>query len=53
VFFLKIVFKRWLERTPGLKEKNFNFWKVYRFAVDGYLKELQEKIEAIVCQNTY
>jgi len=30
---------RWLERTPGLEAKGFDFWRVYRRAVDGTIAE--------------
>uniref|UniRef100_A0A2P2HW23 Tryptophan 2,3-dioxygenase n=1 Tax=Hirondellea gigas TaxID=1518452 RepID=A0A2P2HW23_9CRUS len=34
---------RWLERTPGLDSKGFNFWKMYKLAVDGTLANQKQE----------
>ncbi|KAB7495946.1 Tryptophan 2,3-dioxygenase [Armadillidium nasatum] len=36
---------RWLERTPGLEESGFNFWKKYRIVVDGILANQKREVE--------
>ncbi|CAL4061243.1 unnamed protein product [Meganyctiphanes norvegica] len=36
---------RWLERTPGLEEGGFNFWKKYQRAVYGILDEQHREAE--------
>ena len=40
----------WLERTPGLEENGFSFWKRYREASEKMLLEMEKKIE--VCSVT-
>ncbi|XP_064087527.1 tryptophan 2,3-dioxygenase-like [Macrobrachium nipponense] len=37
---------RWLERTPGLEERGFNFWKKYKMAVDTILDDQLREAEA-------
>lgn len=36
---LQNLVSRWLERTPGLEERGFNFWKKYKMSVDNILDE--------------
>lgn len=35
----------WLERTPGLEERGFNFWEKYKRAVDSILDEQLREAE--------
>ncbi|CAF0898208.1 unnamed protein product [Didymodactylos carnosus] len=37
--------ERWLERTPGLEDKTFNFWESYKRSVGEYFKFLQTNAE--------
>ncbi|XP_076067447.1 tryptophan 2,3-dioxygenase vermilion [Oratosquilla oratoria] len=39
---------RWLERTPGLGEDGFNFWKKYKVSVDSLIYDQQREAEAEV-----
>lgn len=32
--------ERWLERTPGLNFKSFNFWELYKRSVDRWLQDI-------------
>ncbi|KAK4291742.1 hypothetical protein Pmani_035453 [Petrolisthes manimaculis] len=43
---LQQLLSRWLERTPGLEETGFNFWKKYKMAVDATLEEDVREAEA-------
>ncbi|MCL4138773.1 UNVERIFIED_CONTAM: hypothetical protein GTU68_004421 [Idotea baltica] len=36
---------RWLERTPGIEETGFNFWKKYKIVVDGILSNQKREAE--------
>lgn len=38
--------QRWLERTPGLEEKGFNFWKKYEKVVNMLLENMRMEAEA-------
>lgn len=42
---LQNLVSRWLERTPGLEEKGFNFWKKYKMAVDSILTQEYREAE--------
>jgi len=35
--------QRWLERTPGLEEKGFDFWNKFQQSVDAFLNEQERK----------
>lgn len=39
--------QRWLERTPGLEENGFNFWKKYEKVVTIMLNNQQKEAEAV------
>lgn len=43
---LQVLLSRWLERTPGLEEEGFNFWKKYKIAVDTTQEEKRREAEA-------
>lgn len=36
---LFLLVDRWLERTPGVKEKSFKFWQIFRNSVTRYLED--------------
>lgn len=42
---LQNLVSRWLERTPGLEEKGFNFWNKYKMAVDSILTQEYREAE--------
>ena len=42
---------KWLERTPGLEEDGFNFWRKYKNVVNSLLQT--QKKEADVSLNTH
>lgn len=42
---LQELLARWLERTPGLDSKCFQFWKMYKMAVDGTLANQRQELE--------
>lgn len=43
---LQNLVNRWLERTPGLEERGFDFWKKYKMAVDTILEEQLQEAKA-------
>lgn len=43
---LQELLQKWLERTPGLDTNGFNFWKMYKMAVDGSLAMQKQEAEA-------
>ncbi|KAK7080447.1 Tdo2p [Halocaridina rubra] len=43
---LQSLVSRWLERTPGLEERGFNFWKKYKMSVDNILDDQLKEAEA-------
>lgn len=43
---LQVLLSRWLERTPGLEEEGFNFWRKYKIAVDTTQEEKRREAEA-------
>ncbi|CAF3680792.1 unnamed protein product [Rotaria sordida] len=42
---LLMLIERWLERTPGLDDPNFNFWERYKRSAGQYIKYLQSNAE--------
>ncbi len=42
---LFVLLEKWLERTPFLVEKQFNFWQDYRKAVEERIKENRESLK--------
>lgn len=47
---LQNLVSRWLERTPGLEEKGFNFWNKYKMAVDSILTQEYREAETEECE---
>ncbi|CAF2708032.1 unnamed protein product [Rotaria sp. Silwood2] len=43
---LLVLIERWLERTPGLEDSNFNFYEGYKRSVAQYIKFLQANAES-------
>lgn len=42
---LLMLIEKWLERTPGLEDSNFDFWGRYRRAVAQYIEYLQSNAQ--------
>ncbi len=40
-----VLLEKWLERTPFLSQKNFNFWQTYRKAVEERISQNRENLK--------